>query len=276
MKTSFSKSAVIAHALLWVGVVYSAFPFFWMLVSSLRASGDTFSPASMLWPQKWAGLANYSQAFSESPLIHFMINGVVVCAATLLVQVATALPCAYAIAKLPFRGRTLLTLVIIFCFAVPFQALALPLFVGLAQLQLLNSYFALIAPFCVSFLAILMLAQFLRGYPDEVIEAARLDGLSEWAILWRLILPASKPAIAAFAIFSVSYHWNDLYWPLIVISTPKLAPPTLGILFFSNEESGDVIGPLMAAGTIVSTPLVLFFLAAQRRFVQGITMSGIK
>jgi multiple sugar transport system permease protein len=116
----------------------------------------------------------------------------------------------------------------------------------------------------------------LQDYPNEVIEAGRLDGLSEGAILWRLILPASKPAIAAFAIFSVSSHWNDLYWPLIVVNSPDLAPPTLGVLFFRSDESGDRIGPLMAAATVVTLPLVVFFLSVQKRFVQGIAMSGIK
>ncbi|MEZ2127917.1 MULTISPECIES: carbohydrate ABC transporter permease [unclassified Sinorhizobium] len=276
MKHPSSKPALFAHVFLWIGIIYSAFPFFWMLLTSLRASGDAFNTASMFWPQQWDGINNYAQALSETPLLRFMANGVVVCAGILFLQVATALPCAYAIAKLPFRGKTLLTATIVFCLAIPFQAVALPLFVGLAELQLLNSYFALMVPFFVSVFAILMLAQFLREYPNEVIEAARLEGLSEAAILWRLILPASKPAIAAFAIFSVSYHWNDLYWPLIVVTSPELAPPTLGVVMFRSDESGDRIGPLMAAATIVTLPLVIFFLTAQRRFVQGIAMSGVK
>ncbi|RWX74846.1 carbohydrate ABC transporter permease [Neorhizobium lilium] len=270
------KPVIFEHAVLSIGVVYSIFPFFWMIITSLRSSGDAFNSDSLLWPTKWDVVYNYTQALLTTPLPRFLANGVFVCGVILLLQIATALPCAYAIAKLSFRGRTFLTATVICCLAIPFQAVALPLFVGLAQLDLLNSYFALISPFAVSVFAILMLAQYLRGYPDEIIEAARLDGLSEKGILWRLILPASKPAIAAFAIFSVAAHWNDLYWPLIVVTEPDLAPPTLGVLFFRSEESGDQTGPLMAAATIVTLPLVVFFLAAQRRFVQGITMTGVK
>lgn len=276
MKSLLSKSTIFAHGLLWVGVLFSIFPFLWMLLTSLRSSGDAFNTDAMFWPQQWDAINNYAVALTETPVLRFMFNGVFVCLGILLVQVATALPCAYAIAKLQFRGKTLLIATVVFCLAIPFQALALPLFMGLAEIHLLNSYFALMSPFFVSVFAILMLAQFLRVYSDEVLDAARLDGLSEGAILWRLILPASKPAIAAFAIFSVSYHWNDLYWPLIVVNTPDLAPPTLGILFFRSDESGNRIGPLMAAATIVTLPLVVFFLTAQRRFVQGITLTGLK
>lgn len=276
MRNAHSRSAFVAHAFLWIGAIYSVLPFVWMLITSLRESGDAFNPASLLWPKHWDAVTNYSLAFSETPLLRFLINGVVVCLGVLLLQLATALPCGYALAKLQFRGKALLTTVILICFAIPFQAVSLPLFVGLAQFDLLNSYFALISPFSVSVFAILMLAQYLRGYPEEVLEAARLDGLSEGQILRRLILPASGPAIAAFAIFSVSAHWNDLYWPLIVITNPDLAPPTLGVLFFRSEESGDQIGPLMASTTMVTLPLVVFFILAQRRFVQGVTMTGLK
>src|SRR5262249_39713556 len=157
-----------------------------------------------------------------------------------------------AIAKLPFRGKTWLVGAIVVCLAIPFQAVALPLFVGMAQLKLLNTYFALMSPFFVSAFGILMLTQFLRGYPDEALAAARLDGMRETTILWRLILPAAWPAIAAFAVFSISGHWNDLYWPMIAATSPDLAPPTLGILFFRSDEGGDSIGPMMAAGTIIT------------------------
>lgn len=271
-----SLGPLIAHALLWVGVVYSILPFAWMLLTSLRASGEAFDLGAMFWPREWAAAENYGRALTETPVLRFMLNGLIVSGGILVVQVATALPCAYALAKLPFAGRRLLQVTLVICLAIPFQAVALPLFVGLAETRLLDTYFALMMPFFVSFFAILLLSQYLRGYPDEVLEAARLDGMSEGAILRRLILPASWPAIAAFAVFSVSYHWNDLYWPLIVVSSLDLAPPTLGILFFRDAEGGDSFGPLMAAATIITLPLVIVFLIAQRRFVQGVTMSGLK
>ncbi len=269
-------SSMAAHGFLWVAVVFSVFPFVWMVLTSARASGEAFDLTSTFWVGDWRAAENYARALTETPILRFLANGVIVCGTILFFQIATALPCAYALAKLRFRGKGFLTVLIVVSLTVPFQAVALPLFVGLAELRLLDSYFALVIPFVVSFFAILLLSQFLRGYPDEVIEAARLDGFSEASILWRLILPASLPAVAAFSIFSVSYHWNDLYWPLIVVSSLDLAPPTLGILFFRDAEGGDSLGPLMAAAAMITAPLLLLFLFAQRRFVQGVSMSGLK
>ncbi|PZM12959.1 carbohydrate ABC transporter permease [Rhizobium tubonense] len=269
-------SHFIVHAILLLGAIYSAFPFIWMVWTSLRSSGEAFNTGTVSLLEHWDALSNYRQALFDTPLIKFMANGVVVCSGILLFQVLTAVPSAYALAKLNFRGKRLFVGTLLVCFAIPFQSLALPLFVALSQMKALNSYFSLIFPFVGSVFAILMLAQFLRSYPDEILEAARLDGMSEFAILLRLIFPASWPAIATFSLFSVSSHWNDLYWPLIVITSPDLAPPTLGILFFRSDESGDKMGPLMAAATMVMLPLFVFFLVAQRRFVQGITNTGVK
>ena len=268
--------ASVAHGLLWVGVLFSIFPFFWMLITSVRASGEAFDLSSLFWVQDFRGAENFGRVLTETPILRFLANGAIICAGILFVQLATALPCAYALAKLRFRGRAVLLAFVVLGLTIPFQATVLPLFVGLAQLRLLDSYFALMFPFFVSFFAILLLSQFLRSFPDDIIEAARLDGFSEASILWRLVLPACWPAIAAFSIFSVAYHWNDLYWPLIVVSSIDLAPPTLGILFFRDAEGGDSFGPLMAAAVMVTAPLVALFLVAQRRFVQGVTMTGIK
>ena len=269
-------AAGLAHLLLWIGVAFAVFPFLWMALTAIRPSGAAFDLAAMFWPREIQVRQNFARVLSETPILRFLANGVIVCTGILAVQIATALPCAYALAKLRFRGRGFLLVLIVISLTIPFQAVALPLFVGLAELRLLDTYFALMLPFFVSFFAILLLSQYLRGFPDDIIEAARLDGFSEGAILRRLILPAAWPAIAAFSVFSVSYHWNDLYWPLIVVSSLDLAPPTLGILFFRDAEGGDSFGPLMAAAVLITAPLVVVFLFAQRRFVQGITMTGLK
>jgi multiple sugar transport system permease protein len=124
--------------------------------------------------------------------------------------------------------------------------------------------------------AIFLFRQFIKAIPDDLILAARSDGLSESAIVWLIILPNAWPAASAFAIFSVVAHWNDLYWPLIAISKTHLATPPLGLLFFRAAEAGDDYGALMAATVLITLPLVLFFLFAQRLFIEGLTMSGLK
>ena len=153
---------------------------------------------------------------------------------------------------------------------------AIPVFLGFAEIGLLDTYPALIVPFIASVFGIFLFRQFFATVPAEIIDAARIDGLSETAIVWRIAFPNAWPAVSAFAIFSVVAHWNDLFWPLIAISDPNLATPPRGILFFRDEEAGSDFGPLMAAATVVTAPLVIAFLAAQRKFVQGITMSGLK
>jgi len=159
---------------------------------------------------------------------------------------------------------------------VPYHVPALPLYVGFSALGLLNTYAALILPFVISVFGIFLFRQFFKALPDELIHAARLDGMGEVSLVWRVILPNALPAATAFAIFSVVAHWNDLFWPLIVISGPDRATPALGVLYFRTEEAGDDFGALMAASVVMTTPLVLAFLVAQRRFVEGIATTGLK
>jgi len=187
-----------------------------------------------------------------------------------------AIPCAYALAKLQFPGRRLLFALVVLGLCIPVQAPALPLYIAFAQLGVLNTYFSMMAPFFLSVFAIFLFRQFFKSYPDEIIQAARLDGISELEIVWRIVVPSAWPAIAAFAVFSVVAHWNDLYWPLIVISDTKLATPPLGMMFFADSEVGSNYGALAAGATIITAPLVLAFLIARRRFIAGITMTGIK
>ncbi|QYU71143.1 carbohydrate ABC transporter permease [Leptolyngbya sp. 15MV] len=148
--------------------------------------------------------------------------------------------------------------------------------VGIGRHGLLNTYAALVAPFTISVFAIFLFRQFFRAMPEELIHAARLDGMGEGSIVFRVILPNAWPAATAFAIFSVVAHWSDLFWPLIAVTRGDLYTPALGVLYFRAEEAGDDYGALMAAATIVTVPLVAAFLLAQRRFIEGMTMSGLK
>ncbi|MDT8362924.1 carbohydrate ABC transporter permease, partial [Roseomonas mucosa] len=159
---------------------------------------------------------------------------------------------------------------------VPVQATALPIYVTLASLGWLNTYAALVAPFTISVFAIFLFRQFFRSLPDDLLHAARLDGMGEMAIVWRIVLPNAWPAATAFAIFSVVAHWNDLFWPLLVVSGPDRATPALGVLFFRSVDAGDDYGALMATAVVMTAPLVIAFLLAQRRFVEGIASTGLK
>lgn len=267
---------LVPWLVLSLGAAIMLLPFYWMFLTSIRSPSEIFDISLWPVPQRFDAAENYGRAAGQVPMARFMLNGVIVCMGILVVQVLTAVPAAYALAKLTFPGRKLLMTLVIGALCVPMQALALPLFVGLAKAQLLNSYFAMMAPFFLSVFAIFLFRQSFRSYPDEIIEAARMDGFSEMEICWRLVLRGSLPVLAAFSVFSIVAHWNDLYWPMIVISDTRLAPPPLGMLFFADIESGANYGALMAGATLITAPMVLCFLLARRSFIAGITMTGVK
>lgn len=268
--------AVLVHGFLLAGAAFMLLPFVWMLVTSIKPPSEVFSATLSFWPKQFYGVENYSFALTNAPLLRFALNGVIVCAGILAVQLLVAIPCAYALAKLDFPGRRLLFVLVLLGLTIPVQVPALPLYIGLAKLELLNTYFAMMLPFFVSVFAIFLLRQFFKSFPDDIIHAARLDGMGEFEIVWRIVAPSAWPAIAAFSTFSIVAHWNDLYWPLIVITDTHLAPPPLGMMFFADAETGSNYGALTAAATILTAPLVLAFLLARRQFIQGITMTGVK
>ena len=140
----------------------------------------------------------------------------------------------------------------------------------------MNTFPALVFPFIVSPFGIFLFRQFFKSIPGDIVHAARLDGFSEFSIVWQIMLPMALPAVIAFSIFSVVAHWNDLFWPLIAVRSEHLMPPPLGIMAFKNEEAGNDYGPLMAGATMVVAPLLIAFLAAQRWFIEGLTLGGIK
>lgn len=266
----------VAHAVLVAGAIFILLPFVWMLVTSIKPPSEVFDAGFSLWPKQFFGTENYGYALTKAPLLRFMLNGVIVCGGILIVQLLVAIPCAYALAKLRFPGRSTLLALVLLGLCIPAQVPALPLYIALAEVKLLNTYFAMMLPFFLSVFAIFLFRQFFKGYPDEIIQAARLDGVSEIEIVWRIVAPSAWPAIAAFSVFSVVAHWNDLYWPLIVIAEARLAPPPLGMMYFADAEGGSNYGALMAGAAIITAPLVLAFLLARRRFIEGITMTGIK
>lgn len=269
-------AAVLRWALLSLGAAVILLPYVWMIATSLKPHSEIFARSLALLPLSFAAPANYERALTAVPLLTFMLNGALVCAAILVVQLFIAVPCAYAVAKLRFRGRRSLFALVLLGLLVPIQATAIPLYVGLFHAGLLDTYVALVTPFVISVFAIFLFRQFFKALPDELLHAARLDGMGELSIVWRVVVPNAWPAITAFSIFSVVAHWNDLFWPLIVVTRAELATPPLGVIFFKSAEAGSDYGALMAATTLVTLPMVALFLFAQRRFIEGITMTGLK
>lgn len=269
-------AGMFRHAALLATAAVMLMPFVWMVSLSLKPPGEIFRASFSLLPEEWYAVENYTKALSAAPLPRFMLNGVIVCGSILALQILVCAPIAYALAKVRFRGREALFALVLVGLLIPHQVLALPLFILAYNLGILNSYAALILPFIVSPFGIFLFRQFFKTIPDDIVHAARLDGLSEFAIVWRVMLPMAMPATIAFSIFSVVAHWNDLFWPLIAVRSETLMPPTLGVVSFRNAEHGSDYGPLMAGAAIIVSPLVVAFLAAQRWFVDGLSAGAVK
>ncbi|MBP0493299.1 carbohydrate ABC transporter permease [Pararoseomonas indoligenes] len=251
-------------------------PYIWMVAASLKPLDEIFRASLSLLPERFYAVENYGKVFAKVPVWRYLWNGVVVCGGILFFQLLFAVPAGYALAKLRFPGSGFAFGAVMLGLLVPYHVPALPLYVGFSQLGLLNSYTALIAPATISVFAIFLFRQFFKSLPDDLIHAARMDGLGEGEIVWRIVLPNAWPAATAFAIFSVVAHWNDLFWPLIIVNGTSYATPALGVLYFRSDEAGDDFGSLMAAAVLMTAPLVLAFLLAQRRFIEGIATTGLK
>lgn len=268
-------SSMISLGFVAFGAVIILLPFVWMISVSLKPHAEVFTTDISLFP-KAPTLHNYWHAISQTDIPLYLFNGVVVTAGILILQLLVTVPAAYALAHRAFLGRKLMFAGVVAALLVPFHVTAIPIFIGFAEVGILNSYTGLILPFIASAFGLFLLRQAFARIPNELIDAARVDGMSEMGIAWRIAFPLGLPTVIAFSIFSVTAHWNDLFWPLIATTDPNLATPPRGILFFRDEESGDDIGPLMAGAMLVTAPLVIGFLFAQKRFTQGLANTGLK
>ena len=268
-------STIMTALLLFAGAAFVLLPFVWMVSISFKPHAEVFTTDVRLLPTH-PTLMNYWHALSKTEIPLYLFNGVIVTAGILVLQLLVSVPAAYALAHRDFPGRGAMFACVVAALLVPFHVTAIPVFIGFAHFKLLDSYTALILPFAATAFGLFLLRQAFASIPRDVIDAARVDGMPEMEIAWRIAFPLGFPAVIAFSIFSVTAHWNDLFWPMIATTDPQLATPPRGILFFRDEESGDDIGPLMAGATLVTAPLVIGFLMAQKRFTQGLASAGVK
>lgn len=269
-------TALLRHLLLICGALFVLLPFVWAVSISAKPAHELFDASLRLLPQDWALTENFGRAVSRAPILTFLANGAIVCGGIFFFQLCVCVPAAYALAVLRWKGRDFVFALVITGLLLPQQALAIPLFILFRHLGITDSYTGLILPSVASVFGLFLLRQFIRTVPMELIHAARIDGMSELGIIWRIVVPLCMPAIVAFGIFSLVSNWNDLYWPMIVVSRPEIATPPLGLLLFLNSEDGSDLGALMAFVVLITAPLLLVFLLAQRRFINGIALGGFR
>lgn len=268
---------LLKHVVLSVSAFLFALPFIWMILTSFKPADEIFSNEFKILPEKWAIIENYTAAFTQVDLLGFLYNGFVVVTIIFIVQMLFSIPAAYAIAKLRFKGSKFFFTLVLFSLLIPQFVFAIPVYFELHLVDMLDTYTSLIFPWTISVFSIFLIRQFFMTIPDDLLYAARIDGMSEFTIAWKIMLPTAIPAIIACGIVSVATHWNDYFWPLIAISNDALYTPPLGVTYFKDEVSGTDYGPLMAAATIIVAPLVIAFLAAQEKFIKGLSsQAGMK
>jgi multiple sugar transport system permease protein len=269
-------ASTIDHILIIALSCVFLMPLLWMLSTALKSTGDTmalppvFVPSSPDW-------SNFSTALTNVPYFQYLKNTTIYTGVTLVGDVVSSALVAYAFARLPSRWSGPLFVLVLATMMVPYQVIMIPQFLLFKQLNWLNTYLPLVVPtyFGSPFL-IFLLRQFFRSIPRDLDDAAKVDGAGHLVIFTRIILPLSKPALAAVAIFSFMYHWNDYLGPLIYLNDNDLYPASLGLANYTATYGGTQWNYLMAASLVTLLPCLVVFFVGQRFFIQGVTLSGIK
>ena len=275
MRKALSISGTVAlHLLLYAMAFMTVAPFLWMLLASFKDLGEILQYPPTWIPQRII-LDNFVNAFQAAPFGRFYFNSLFVASAVTLGQLFTCSLAAYAFARLQFPGRDVLFYIFLGTMMVPGQVTMIPGFMVLHWLGWIDTYAALIVPGLASAFGTFLLRQFFLTIPRDLEDAAAIDGCSRFGVLWRIILPLSRPALATLAIFTFMGVFNDFLWALIVVSSEDLKTVQLGLAIFRDRYQTDW-GQLMAASVTATLPILLVFFFAQKYFIRGITLSGLK
>lgn len=258
------------HGSLALGAVVILLPFVLMLLTSFKFEADVFAPG--LLPPEWT-LDSYRTVLDRLDFWHYYRNGIIVTGGILTLQLLVTVPAGFALAKLRFRGSRLGLWTVLIALMIPGQVVALPVYLLINRLGLLNTHTALILPFVGSAFGIFLFRQFFLSVPQEIVDAARLDGASTFALVWRVAAPLARPAIVAFGIFSVINHWNAFFWPFFVLTddTAATVPWALATFTFDNNR---IYAAEQAASVLGILPMLIGFVLASRSIVEGVALSG--
>ncbi len=261
--------------LLGIGVV-SIFPFYWMVSSSLKTSEQLQSLPPKWWPVH-PNASAYQTIFHVVAFGRAIGNSLIVTGVATLGILTTSIMAGYVFAKYRFRSKEILFTGVLATMMIPSFVALVPLYFFFSRLNLLNSYAALILPNVGNAFGIFLMRQFIAGIPEELIEAARIDGASEWTILWRIITPLLGPAVATLGLFAFVFQWNRFLWPLTIVNTPHMDTVVLALNSLESYTSSVQFANVVMAGTVVGIlPSVLLFIWLQKYFIRGVAMTGIK
>ncbi len=265
----------LGFLVLLAGGVWMLLPLVWMLSASLMPLSEVIKvPPVWFAPDKYS-LANYIEVWGRIGFARFFFNSVFVAVTITLAQLLTSSMAGFAFARYEFPGRTVIFILILSTMMIPFQVIMIPLFIMMARLGMVNTYWGMIVPAIVTPFGIFMMRQFMLSVPKALLEAARIDGASEPYIFSRIMLPLCKPAIAALAIFAFLGSWDNFLWPLIIINSKELWTLPIAMSRFTEQYISQT-HLQMAGASIMFLPVLIVFLLMQRNFIEGIAMTGLK
>ncbi len=262
--------------LVLLGLVF-IFPFFWMLISSVKLNRDVLAiPIQFLPPVwNWGSYVNVFTKFPDFNFPRFIINSFIVTVLAVLLCLFFSATSGYGFAKYRFRGNNLLFTLVLATIMITFEAIVVPLFILIRRMGMQDTYWGLIIPESLTAFGVFMMRQFFYGLPNDFIESARIDGASEYVIFGRIAIPMAQTALLALVIFHAQWVWNLLLWPLIVMSNPVMRVLPQGIALFKGGYNTPYPEQL-AVSVIACLPLVLLYIFLSKYFVQGIAMTGLK
>jgi multiple sugar transport system permease protein len=263
------------YAFLVIGLVVMVGPFLWMLLGSIKPEADFLTSTPTLLPSVPTA-DNYGRLFDQLDFPRFFFNSLVI---ALAVTVGTLVFCpmlGYALAKLPWRGKRLVMGLVLATLMVPAGITLIPNFILMSNLGLVNSYPGLILPFLAGPFGVFLLRQFMLGIPDELLEAARMDGANEFRIFWSVVMPIATPVLATLGILTFLGSWNNFLYPLVMATEPQMYTLPVALATFATGQYQADHGMLMAGSVILVVPVLIVFILFQRWITEGIATTGLK
>ena len=265
---------VAINALLLFAVFLLIIPYAYMISASFKEGSEIFSIPIEILPQGFY-MGNYDLLFTETNFVRWFFNSVFIGLSRMALAIVVSIMAGYAFAKFDFRFKNALFLVVIATLTLPIYVLIVPLYDMMVTLGWTDRYVALILPFAAQAIGVFLARQYLLSVPDEILDAARVDGATEWGIFWRVVLPLSTPVMAVLGILFFTAAWNDFVWPLVVMTEDNKFPVALGLPTLLGPYSQEY-GAVMAGSFLSTVPIIIVFLIAQRRFVEALTAGAVK
>ena len=265
---------VIGIIFIFLAALIALFPLYWMFVTAVKPQDEIFNFPPTIWPSKlmWS---NFAGAMERASFLKYFKNSVIVTVCSVTITIFINLLAGFAFAKYQFKGKEFMFMIVLSTLMIPMQVIMIPVFMIASRIGIRNTLLGVIIPPCAEAFGLYMSRQFISEIPDALIEAARIDGATEFTIFWRVILPNVKSLTSTLIIFTTMWRWNDLQWPLIMLSNERLYTVQLGL---SNLNGALYVNwnDIMAASLIAILPVVIVFLIFQKQFVEGMAASGIK